>query len=98
MCGAGAQSTRDAISLAKQAGEAGGDSVICLPPSYYAPSMTREALESYYTEASQPLLLVRLGRSDNLSTVLSPSARRQQSSSRSDLLVAWSEFGIGDRF
>lgn len=50
--GTGAQSTREAIKLSKEAGAAGADSVICLPPSYFAPSITQDALQNYYEEVS----------------------------------------------
>ncbi|KAL7418055.1 hypothetical protein BDY24DRAFT_346359 [Mrakia frigida] len=50
MAGTGAQSTREAIKLSKEAGAAGADSVICLPPSYFAPSITQDALQNYYEE------------------------------------------------
>lgn len=52
MAGAGAQSTQEAITLAKDAASAGADYACILPPSYFAPSMTPEALESFYIEVS----------------------------------------------
>lgn len=48
--GAGAQSTREAISLAHDAAKAGGNSIMVLPPAYFASSITAEAVEGYYTE------------------------------------------------
>jgi 4-hydroxy-2-oxoglutarate aldolase len=50
MAGAGAQSTQEAIMLSKDAAEAGADYACILPPSFFAPSMTAEALESFYLE------------------------------------------------
>jgi len=50
MVGAGAQSTREAISLAHDAAKAGGDHIMVLPPAYFASSITTEAVEGYYTE------------------------------------------------
>jgi len=48
--GASAQSTAESIILAKQAKDSGGDYILTLPPSYFAASLTVEALESYFTE------------------------------------------------
>ncbi|KAF9511031.1 hypothetical protein BS47DRAFT_1299428 [Hydnum rufescens UP504] len=48
--GAGAQSTGEAISLARDAAKAGGDYIMVLPPAYFASSITAEAVEGYYTE------------------------------------------------
>jgi len=48
--GTSAQSTAEAIILAKQAKESGGDYALSLLPSYFASSLTVEALESYFTE------------------------------------------------
>jgi len=48
--GAGAQSTLEALSLANDAKKAGGDHIMVLPPAYYASSLTKEAVEGYYTE------------------------------------------------
>lgn len=50
MAGAGAQSTQEALTLAKDAASAGADYACILPPSFFAPSMTPDALESFYIE------------------------------------------------
>jgi 4-hydroxy-2-oxoglutarate aldolase len=50
MAGTGAQSSREAITLAKDAASAGADYACLLPPSFFAPSMTAEALEAFYLE------------------------------------------------
>jgi len=52
MAGTGAQSTQEAIALAKDAAGAGADYVCQLPPSFFAPSMTAEAIESFYREVA----------------------------------------------
>ncbi|KAF8587433.1 aldolase [Ramaria rubella] len=52
MAGAGAQSTQEAITLAKDAASAGADYACILPPSFFAPSMTADALESFYLEVA----------------------------------------------
>lgn len=48
--GAGGQSTVEAIALAKDAAVSGGDYILALPPSYFAGSITTDALEGFYTE------------------------------------------------
>jgi len=52
MAGTGAQSAQEAIALAKDAAAAGADYACQLPPSFFAPSMTAEALESFYIEVA----------------------------------------------
>ena len=52
MAGTGAQSTQEAIVLAKDAASAGADYACVLPPSFFAPSMTADALESFYLEVT----------------------------------------------
>jgi dihydrodipicolinate synthase/N-acetylneuraminate lyase len=49
--GCGAQSTREAIQLCREAYEAGGDYALVLPPSYYAPLFAPacETVLSYFT-------------------------------------------------
>ena len=53
LVGAGAQSTAEAIALAKEAAECGGDHVVVLPPSYYASTLTPDAIKEYYIEVSR---------------------------------------------
>ena len=48
--GTGAQSTKEAVELAIQAAECGGDYIIALPPNYFSGSLTTAALESFYRE------------------------------------------------
>ncbi|KIJ41193.1 hypothetical protein M422DRAFT_209308 [Sphaerobolus stellatus SS14] len=55
MAGAGAQSTQEAITLSKDAAEAGADYACILPPSFFAPSMTAQALEDFYTEVADSI-------------------------------------------
>jgi 4-hydroxy-2-oxoglutarate aldolase len=50
IAGASGQTTRESVAYARDAQEAGADYIICLPPSYFAGSMTKAALESYYLE------------------------------------------------
>jgi len=52
MAGTGAQSTQEAITLAKDAAGAGADYACLLPPSFFAPSMTADALEAFYLESA----------------------------------------------
>ena len=67
MVGAGAQSTREAISFARDAAKAGGDHIMVLPPAYFASSITTEAVEGYYTEVDT--LAPTLGRNHLLFAV-----------------------------
>jgi len=60
MAGAGAQSTQEAITLSKDAAEAGADYACILPPSFFAPSMTAQALEDFYTEVYSLLFILVL--------------------------------------
>ena len=46
--GCGAQSTREAISLCREAAESGGDYVLILPPSYYKASYSHSSLLSHF--------------------------------------------------
>jgi len=46
---AGAESTRAAIRLARQAAAGGADAVLVAPPAYYKPQMTPEALREHFT-------------------------------------------------
>ena len=48
LAGAGAESTRAAIRLARSMGESGADAVLVTPPTYYRPQMTVEALRDHY--------------------------------------------------
>lgn len=50
MAGAGGQSVQECVTLAKDAASAGADYAVVLPPSFFAPSMTAAALESFYIE------------------------------------------------
>lgn len=46
----GAQSTQEAIRLARDAAESGADYVLALPPSYYSAAMSPEAILGFYHE------------------------------------------------
>ncbi|MCJ1331485.1 hypothetical protein MMC10_008176 [Thelotrema lepadinum] len=46
--GCGAQSTRESISLCREAAESGGDYVLILPPSYYKASYSHSSLLSHF--------------------------------------------------
>jgi 4-hydroxy-2-oxoglutarate aldolase len=48
LAGAGAESTRATVRLARAAAEAGADAVLVHPPSYYRPAMTAEALRDHF--------------------------------------------------
>jgi len=48
LAGAGAESTRAAIRLARAAADAGADAVLVHPPAYYKPQMTAEALRDHF--------------------------------------------------
>ena len=61
LAAAGAESTRGAVRLARDAAAAGADAVLVAPPAYYRPQMTPEALREHYfavAEASPIPLLV----------------------------------------
>lgn len=46
--GVGAESTRATIRMAKTAAEVGADAVLMMPPAFYKPAMTPEALREHY--------------------------------------------------
>lgn len=48
----GAQSTREAILLSKDAAEAGAEFTLVLPPSYYPAWMTPAAIQSFYEDVA----------------------------------------------
>lgn len=48
IAGTGAQSTRGAIDLARQAADVGADAALVVTPHYYGPKMTAEALVRHY--------------------------------------------------
>jgi len=48
MVGCSEQSARGTIELCKEAYEAGGDSALLIPPSYYRYAMTEEAIYNYF--------------------------------------------------
>lgn len=48
VAGAGAESTRATVRLCRMAEEAGADAVLVMPPSFYRPAMTPEALARHY--------------------------------------------------
>ena len=48
LAGCGTQSARGTIKLAKDAAQAGAEYVLVLPPSYYKPSMTSDALYEFF--------------------------------------------------
>ncbi len=48
----GAQSTREAILLSKDAAAAGADFVLILPPSYYPGIMTPDAIQGFFEDVS----------------------------------------------
>ncbi|MBM3421476.1 MAG: dihydrodipicolinate synthase family protein [Bacteroidetes bacterium] len=52
LAGTGAESTREAVLLAKEAAAAGADAVLVLNPCYYKGLMTTEALRAYYHEVA----------------------------------------------
>ena len=48
IAGTGAESTREAVSLVKEAGKAGADAALVLNPFYYKGAMTTDALKAHY--------------------------------------------------
>lgn len=48
----GAQSTAQAIELCQDAFQSGGEFALVLPPSYYAPAMTPQTLQSFFEDVS----------------------------------------------
>jgi 4-hydroxy-2-oxoglutarate aldolase len=51
----GAQSTKEAIRLSKEAADAGADFTLVLPPSYFAMAMTPAAITKFYKDVSLTL-------------------------------------------
>jgi 4-hydroxy-2-oxoglutarate aldolase len=64
--GAGAEATRSAVLLARDAAAAGADAVLVVAPHYYGSQMTVEALRAHYTrladESPLPVLLYNIPR------------------------------------
>jgi 4-hydroxy-2-oxoglutarate aldolase len=64
IAGTGAESTRTAIRLAKQAAGEGADAVIVVAPHYYGDAMTATALSTHYRriadESSLPVVLYNI--------------------------------------
>lgn len=64
LAGAGAESTRTAIRLARDAAGAGAEGVLVSPPAYYRPQMTPEALRAHYLAVADaspvPVILYRV--------------------------------------
>jgi 4-hydroxy-2-oxoglutarate aldolase len=64
LAGTGAESTRAAIRLAKQAARHGADALLVQPPSFYRPAMTAEALRDHFTAVADaspvPVLLYQV--------------------------------------
>ncbi|KAI8143354.1 hypothetical protein BJV82DRAFT_482098, partial [Fennellomyces sp. T-0311] len=52
LAGAGTQSARGTIKLAKDAAQAGAEYVLVLPPAYFRPSMTSDALLAFFTRVA----------------------------------------------
>ncbi|KZF26085.1 dihydrodipicolinate synthetase [Xylona heveae TC161] len=50
--GCGAQSTRETIELCHEALESGGDYALVLPPSYYKPFLSTDALIQFFTDVA----------------------------------------------
>ncbi|KAI0112489.1 mitochondrial putative 4-hydroxy-2-oxoglutarate aldolase [Nemania sp. FL0031] len=50
--GCGAQSVRETVEFCREAGEAGGDYALVLPPSYYATLFSSESIIRYFTEVA----------------------------------------------
>ncbi len=53
----GAQSTREAIDLCKDAAKAGAEYTLVLPPSYFPGAMTPEAIQGFFEDVSEPFVL-----------------------------------------
>lgn len=51
--GCGAQSTREAIKLCKDAASAGGDAALVLPPSYFASLLSSKLLLDHYRKVAE---------------------------------------------
>lgn len=64
VAGAGADSTRAAIRLARRLGEAGADAVLVHPPVYFAPSLDAGAIRDHYVALADaspvPILLYHI--------------------------------------
>lgn len=70
IAGAGRESTRATIRAARVAAEEGADGVLVRPPSYYAPSITQQALTAHFRaladESPLPVLLYNMPKYTNL--------------------------------
>jgi len=75
LAGAGAESTRAAVRLARAAARAGADAVMVHPPAYYRPQMTPDALRDHYLAVADasPVPVVLYAVPPRFSTVELPS-------------------------
>lgn len=64
IAGAGAESTRGAIAIARSVGQAGADATLVRPPAYYAPALSPGALADHYArladESPVPLIVYNI--------------------------------------
>lgn len=64
IAGTGGQSTKETVELSRRAQAIGVDAVLVLPPSYYRPRMTRQALVRHYSTVADavevPLLVYNM--------------------------------------
>lgn len=75
LAGAGAESTRATVRLARAAAEAGADAVMVHPPAYYRPQMTPDALRDHYLAVADasPVPVVLYAVPPRFSTVELPA-------------------------
>ncbi|HEV2149556.1 MAG TPA: dihydrodipicolinate synthase family protein [Longimicrobiaceae bacterium] len=75
LAGAGAESTRAAVRMARSAAAAGADAVMVHPPAYYRPQMTPEALRDHFLAVADasPVPVVLYAVPPRFSTVELPA-------------------------
>lgn len=75
LAGTGAESTRECVRRTRNAVDRGADAVLVVPPHYYGPAMTEDALWAHYSrvadESAVPVLLYNIPKYTHLS--LAPS-------------------------
>lgn len=79
LVGVGAESTRSTVRRAREAGERGADAVLVVPPHYYGPAMTAEALAAHYDRVADvspvPVMLYNIPKYTHFA--LAPGLVRQ---------------------
>ncbi len=82
IAGTGCESTRQTISLTRQAAQAGADAALVVTPHYYSPKMTGDSLVRYYEAVADaspiPILIYNVPKFTNVNMSAKSIARASQ--------------------